>query len=47
MSFNFLAVQFSGVHVVNHAREHVNIPEYTEYFRMYTDLGNQGVTNAG
>ena len=33
--------------VVNHARAHVNIPEYTEHFRMYTDLGNQGATNAG
>ena len=30
-----------------HAREHVNILEYTEYFRVYTDLGNQDVTNAG
>ena len=27
--------------VVNHAREHVNMPEYTEHFRAYTDLGNQ------
>ena len=32
--------------VVNHAREHVNTVEYTEYFRVYIDLGNQGVTNA-
>ena len=31
--------------VVNHARDHVNIWEYTEHFRMYTDLGSQGVTN--
>ena len=22
-------------------------PEYTEYFRTYTDLGNQGATNTG
>ena len=36
-----------GCAVVNHAREHVNILEYTEYFRAYTDLGNQGTTNAG
>ena len=27
--------------VVNHAREHVNIPEYMEHFRAYIDLGNQ------
>ena len=40
-----IAVQSSAV--VNHAREHVNIPEYTEHFRTYTDLGNQGATNAG
>ena len=33
--------------VVNHTREHVNILEYTEHFRTYTDLGNQGATNAG
>ena len=33
--------------VVNHAREHVSIPEYTEYFRTYTDLGNQSAKNAG
>ena len=31
--------------VVNHAREHVNITDYTEHFRVYTDLGNQGATN--
>ena len=42
---------FSSVHAivtctVNHAREHVNIPEYTEYFRAYMDHGNQGATNA-
>ena len=29
---------------VNHAREHINIPKYTEHFR--TDHGNQGATNA-
>ena len=40
-----LAVQSSAV--VNHAREHVNILEYTEYFRAYTDLGNQSATNTG
>ena len=33
--------------VVNHAHEHVNIPEYTEYFKAYTNLENQGATNAG
>ena len=33
--------------VVNHAREHVNIPEYTENFKAYTDLRNQGATNTG
>ena len=33
--------------VVNHGCEHVNIPEYMEHFKMYTDLGNQGATNAG
>ena len=33
--------------VVNHAHEHVNIPKYTEYFRVYTDLGNEGTTNMG
>ena len=27
--------------------EHINIPEYMEYFRVYTDLGNQVATNAG
>ena len=32
---------------VDHACEHVNIPEYTEHFRAYTDLRNQGVTNVG
>ena len=32
--------------IVNHAREHVNIPKYMEHFRVYMDLGNQGVTNA-
>ena len=32
--------------VVNHAHEHVNIPKYTEYFRAYTDLGNQCVWQA-
>ena len=26
---------------VNHAREHVNIPEYTEHLTAYTDLRNQ------
>ena len=31
--------------VLNHAREHVNIPKCTEYFRAYTDLRNQGATN--
>ena len=40
-----LAVQSSAV--VNHAHEHINIPEYMEQFRVYTDLGNQGATNAG
>ena len=25
----------------DHAREHVNIPEFTEHCRAYTDLGNQ------
>ena len=40
-----LAVQSSAV--VNHAREHVNILEYTEHFRVYMDLRNQGATNAG
>ena len=35
------------VSIVNHAREHVNILKYTEHFRTYTDLENQGVTNAG
>ena len=40
-----LAVQLSAV--VNHAREYVNIPEYTEHFGAFTDLGNQGATNAG
>ena len=25
----------------------VNILEYTEHFSAYTDLGNQGATNAG
>ena len=29
------------------AREHVNIPEYTEHFRAYTDLGNKGATKCG
>ena len=39
---------FSRVHaVVDHTREHVNIPEYTEHFRTYTDLRNQGAANAG
>ena len=38
-----LAVQSSAV--VNHTREHVDIPEYTEHFRVYTDFGNQGATN--
>ena len=33
--------------VVNHACEHVNIPEYMKHFRTYTDFGNQGVTNTG
>ena len=33
--------------VVDHAHEHVNIPAYTEHFRAYMDLGNQGATNAG
>ena len=33
--------------VVNHTREYFNILEYTENFRAYTDLGNQGVTNVG
>ena len=33
--------------VVNGTCEHVNIPEYTEQFRAYTDLRNQGATNAG
>ena len=33
------SVPFSRVHaVVNHARAHVNLPEYTEHFRAYTDL---------
>ena len=33
--------------VVNHAHEHVSIiPEYTEHFMVYTNLGNQGATNA-
>ena len=40
-----LAVQSSAV--VNQAHEHVNILEYMEHFRVYTDLRNQGVTNAG
>ena len=31
---------------VNHTREHINILEYMEYFRVYTDLGNQSATNA-
>ena len=38
---------FQSSAVVNHAREHVNIPEYVEYFRAYTNLGNQGATNTG
>ena len=38
----------SRVHaVLNHAREHVNILKYTEHFRAYMDLRNQGTTNAG
>ena len=36
-----------AVSVVNHAREHVNIPDYTEHFGAYADLGNQSATNAG
>ena len=36
-----------SMEVVNHAREQVNILEYTEHFRVYTDLGKQGATNAG
>ena len=33
---------FSGVHAaVNHTCEYVKIPECTENFRAYTDLGNQ------
>ena len=40
-----LAVQL--IAVVNHAHEHINIPEYTEHFRVYRDLGNQSATNAG
>ena len=40
-----LAVQSSAA--VNHAHEHVNILEYTEYFRAYMDLGYQGATNTG
>ena len=39
-----LVVQSSAV--VNHAREHVKIPEYTDHIRAYMDLGNQGVTNS-
>ena len=31
----------------NHAHEHINILEYTDHFRVYTNLRNQGVTNAG
>ena len=33
-----LAVQLSAV--VNHTHEHINILEYIEHFRVYTDLGN-------
>ena len=33
--------------VVNHAHEHVDILEYTEHFRAYTDLRNQGATSVG
>ena len=33
--------------VVNQAHEHINIPEYMGHFRVYMDLRNQGVTNAG
>ena len=40
-----LAVQQNAVG--NHAHEHVNILEYTEHFRAYMDLRNQGATNAG
>ena len=40
-----LAVQSSVVE--NDARKHVNIPEYTEHFRVCTVLGNKGETNAG
>ena len=36
-----------SMEVVNHAGEQVNILEYTEHFRVYTDLGKQGATNAG
>ena len=47
-SFAAAQLLFSRVHaVVDHVHEHVNIPEYTEHFRTYTDLGNQGATNAG
>ena len=31
----------------NHACEHINTLECTELFRAYTDLENQGATNAG
>ena len=33
--------------VANQAREHVNILEYTKYLLAYTELRNQGATNAG
>ena len=35
------------VFTVMHAREHINIPEYTEDFREYMGLGNMCATNVG
>ena len=40
-----LAVQSNAV--VNHVREHVSIPAYTEHFIAHTHLGNQGAKNVG
>ena len=38
------AVQLSSC---NCKSQHVNILEYMEHFRAYTDLRNQGATNVG